>query len=80
MSLTSDISNYELIESNNPYLKYQRFTPLGCKDKRIRKFKLVANTESLSLKILVSIVELRIYNIKLDLSDMDYTYTLINVN
>ena len=40
----SDFLNYE---SNNLSLKYQRFTTLGCKDKRIRKFLFLANTQFL---------------------------------
>ena len=33
--------------SNNLSLKYQRFTPLGCKDIGIRKFKFVSKTQFL---------------------------------
>ena len=35
----NDMSNYKF------YLKYQRFTPSGCKDVRIRKFEFVTKTE-----------------------------------
>ena len=35
------------VKSNNISLKYQRFTPSGCKDIRIRKFKFVAKTQFL---------------------------------
>ena len=33
------------LQSNNPCLKYYRFTPSSCKDIGIRKFELVAKTE-----------------------------------
>ena len=35
------------VRSNNPNLKYQRFTPSGCKVTGIRKFKFVAKTQFL---------------------------------
>ena len=33
------------IRTNNPSLKYASFTPLGCKDIAIWKFKLVVKTK-----------------------------------
>ena len=49
MKLTLDISNYEYVRLNNPSLKYQRFTPSGCRarDIGIRKFEFVAKTHFL---------------------------------
>ena len=35
------------IRSNSPSLKYQRFSPSGCKDKGVRKYKYVAKTQFL---------------------------------
>ena len=31
------------VRSNNPSLKYQRFTPSGCKDIEMRKLEIVTN-------------------------------------
>jgi len=39
------------VRPNNLNLKYQRCAPLGCKDKEIRKFELVAKTQFLSGKL-----------------------------
>jgi len=38
------------IRLNNPRLKYQRFTPTGCRDIGIRTFQFVAKTQILYLK------------------------------
>ena len=38
------------VRSNNLSLKYQRFTPSGCKDTGIGKFEFVAKTQFLSRK------------------------------
>ena len=35
------------VRSSNPSLKYQRFTPSGCRDIGIRKFGIVAKTQFL---------------------------------
>ena len=35
------------IRSNSLSLKYQRFTPSGCKDKGVRKYEFVAKTQFL---------------------------------
>ena len=47
MLLTLDISNIFFIKSNNPSLKYQRFTASGCEDIGIRKFVLVEKAQLL---------------------------------
>ena len=39
------------VRSNNNSLKYQRFTPSGCKDKSIVKSEFVAKTQFLSLEV-----------------------------
>ncbi len=39
--------------SNSLSLKYQRFTPSGCKDRGVRKFKFVAKTQFLSIYFLL---------------------------
>ena len=41
--------------SNNLSLKYQRFTPSGCKDIGIKKFEFVAKTQFLSFNCYFSI-------------------------
>ena len=38
------------VRQNNINLKYQRFTPSGCKDIEIRKFEFVANSQLLCKK------------------------------
>ena len=38
--------------SNSLSLKYQRFTPSGCKDIGVRKFKFAAKTQFLYVKII----------------------------
>ena len=47
MLLTLDISNIFFIKSNNPSLKYQRFTASGCEDIGIRNFVLVEKAQLL---------------------------------
>ena len=42
MSQTLDISSFESVGSNHLILKHLRFTPSGCKDIKIRKYKFVA--------------------------------------
>ena len=37
------------VRSNNLILKYQRFTPSGCKDLKIRKLKFVTKTQFLCI-------------------------------
>ena len=50
------------VRSNHISLKYQRFTPSGCKDIWIRKFKFVAKTSVLLNQLLYSsLVELQKY-------------------
>ena len=44
------------VRSNNLSLKYQRFTPSGCKNKEIRKCEFVAKTQLLWKSILTKIV------------------------
>ena len=43
-NLMSSFLTKESVTSNNMSLKYQRFTPSGCKDKGIKKYEFVAKT------------------------------------
>ena len=50
------------VNSNNPNLKYQRFTSSGCRDIGIRKLEFVAKTQFLSLNIyFLQFIILRIF-------------------
>ena len=42
------------VRSSNPSLKYQRFTPSGCRDIVLRNFEFVAKTQFLSPSLMLN--------------------------
>ena len=51
------------VRSNNLILKYQGFTPSGCKDIGLRTFKFVANTQFLYIFMFIDLIYLFLFRV-----------------